>query len=152
MKKKSKTKNKLSIGKIIKYSIIVIILVIIAIASYLVYKNIFSGVENTRYEGIENYKLTSKEKNNVKEKLNEIENIKNVNIYTNSKIIKIHIILDKDTKFENVKEICNESLEKFSEENLKFYDVEVFVESNDKESSLYPQIGYKHKTNSKFSW
>lgn len=152
MKKKSKTKNKLSIGKIIKYSIIVIILVIIAIASYLVYKNIFAGVENTRYEGIENYKLTSKEKNNVKEKLNEIENIKNVNIYTNSKIIKIHIILDKDTKFENVKEICNESLEKFSEENLKFYDVEVFVESNDKESSLYPQIGYKHKTNSKFSW
>lgn len=138
--------------KIIKYSIISIIIVIFAVMCFLVYKNLFAGTENKRFENIENYKLTTKEKESVKEKLNEIENIEDINIYTNSKIIKIHIVLSEDSDFDDVKDISNESLSGFSEDNLSFYDVEIFIESKNEESSDYPQIGYKHKTNSKFSW
>lgn len=152
MKNKSKKVKKTSIGKIIKYAIISIILIIIIIIGILVYKNIFASVESTRYDGIENYKLTKEEKDSVKEKLNEIENVKDINIYTNSKIIKIHIILEDDADFADAKEISNNSLTGFSKENLSFYDVEIFIESNNEESDKYPQIGYKHKTNSKFSW
>ena len=138
--------------KIIKYSIITIIVIIFVIIGYMVYKNVFAGSESKRFENIENYKLTTEEINSVKDKLNEIENIEDVNIYTNSKIIKIHIVLSEDTDFKKIKDISNDSLSKFSDDNLSFYDIEIFIESKNEDSSDYPQIGYKHKTNSKFSW
>ena len=78
--------------------------------------------------------------------------MKSVDVYIDSKIIKIVVKLESDIDFEKVKEKANESLSGFSEENLTYYDVEFFVQSSNKESETYPQIGYKFKTNTEFSW
>ena len=40
----------------------------------------------------------------------------------------------------------------FSEDNLKFYDIEIFVELLDSKGNKYSKIGYKHKSNSEFTW
>ena len=138
--------------KIVKYIIISIVVLIILIASFIVYKNLFASSESSRYEGIENYKLTNNEINSVKDKIKELENIKDIDIYIDSKIIKIVVKLKEDVNFEELKKKANESISGFDEENLTFYDVQFFVQSENKESEVYPQIGYKFKANKEFSW
>lgn len=136
------------------YKIILVFLIvsIIILLGYLVFKNLFYSEESNRLEGIEEYVVTSDEIEKVKEKLNEIENIDVVDIYTNYKIIKISIELNEDIDFEDIKKISNEALINFKEENLGYYDVEIFVNSKDENSDIYPKIGYKHKTNLEFTW
>ena len=138
--------------KIIKYIIAVVILLIITIFSFVIYKNIFATSNSSRYENIESYKLTNDEINSVKDTIKELEQINNVDIYIDSKIIKIVVKLENDVEFDKVKEKANASLKKFKEKNLEYYDVEFFVQSSNKDSEVYPQIGYKFKTNSEFSW
>jgi len=136
------------------YKIIVtfIIILVIVILSLFIYKNLFKNNQSNRLEEVENYKLTKAEKNSVKEKLNELESVDNIEIDTNYKIIKIFLTLNKNVEFDHLKNICNESIQKISEKNLSYYDVEIFVDCNDSENNLYPKIGYKYKTNSEFVW
>lgn len=138
--------------KYIKYIIIFVVIALISVICTLIYKNLFAGSVSLRYENIENYKLTNNEKNSVKDKINELEGIKDIDIYIDSKIIKIVVKLNEDIDFESVKNKANESLNEFNEENLTYYDVQFFIDSLNKESEIYPQIGYKFKNNSEFSW
>ena len=145
-------KNKKKVKKIIKYSIIALVVILVFVSLFMIYKNVFSKTQTSRYEGIENYKLTKEEKSSVKEVLNTIGNIDNIKIYTTSKIIKIFITLKEDVDFNTVKSVSNQSIEKFSKENLSYYDVEIFVESKNENSEVYPQIGYKYKLGNEFEW
>ena len=129
---------------------ILVALVIITLMA-LIIKNVFGSSDSSRVKNADNYKLTNNEKNSVKDKLEEIENVESVKIYTNVKIIKIIIVLSEDTPFDTVKSVCNEALSNFSEKNLEYYDVEVYVKCN-AESETYPKIGYKHKSKEKFKW
>jgi len=138
--------------KYIKYIVLLVIIIVIFILSLFIYKNLFEDSENSRYKDIGNYKLTNDEKNSVTNKINELENIKNVKIYKDSRIIKIIVKLEEDIDFENLKIKANEVITSFSEKNLSYYDLQFFVESSNEESEVYPQIGYKFKANSEFAW
>ena len=153
-KKKSKKKS----GVIIIVSVIVLALAVISLFSYIVYVNLFAGVESKRYEGLSEHVLTTDEIDSVKEVFSDLEQLDKVNVYiesnknAKSKIIKIRIELKEDVDFDNMKELCNSSIEKISEDNLGFYDLEVFISSENEESEVYPQIGYKHVSKTTFSW
>lgn len=149
-----KKKSNLKLEKIItpKRAIILGVVILFIVLLILIYKNLFSSSNSNRYKGIENYKLTSAEKDFVKEKLNELGKVKSVEIYVKSKIIRIFVNLNEDVDFDMVKNVSNDLLEGFSEENLSYYDVEIFYESDNEESNVYPQIGYKHKSKTEFSW
>lgn len=135
-----------------KKSIIIIIILVILVLIALVGKNLFASVDNSRLSGNSKYKLSNNEKNSIIDKLEEIENVKSVNVYKNIKIIKIIINLSEDTDFEKVKQTCNESLKLFSDKNLSYFDIEVYINSDNKESEVYPKIGYKHKLKEEFAW
>ena len=135
-----------------KIILIAIVVIVIFVLSLLVYKNLFSSSNSSRYDGIENYELTADEINSAKDKLNELGSIEDIDIHINSKIIKIVVKLNEDIDFETFKSKANETISSFSEDNLSYYDVEIFVDSSNEESEIYPQIGYKFKTNSEFSW
>lgn len=138
--------------KIVKIIIIFVIVLVIAILSFMIYRNLFKDTSSDRFKDIDNYKLTNDEINSVKGKINELENIDDIDVYANSKIIRIFIKLTDDIDFEQIKTVSNSLLEDFSEKNLSYYDVEIFVESKNEESEVYPKIGYKHKTNKEFVW
>ncbi len=135
-----------------KNIIIIVVLLIIVILSVLIYKNLFSNSNNNRFSQDSNYKVSNDEIKSAKDKLNELGNIDSIDIYTNSKIIRIFVKLSDDVEFERLKNISNETLNSFTEDNLSYYDVEIFVESSNDNSEIYPKIGYKHKSNSEFSW
>ena len=138
--------------KSIKYIIIAIVLLSIIVFSFIIYKNIFAQSNSSRYEDIENYKLTKNEINSIKKEINVLDQIKAIDVYVDSKIIKIVVKLNDDIDPNKVKEIANKSLTGIDKENLTYYDVEFFVESLNEKSEIYPQIGYKFKTSSEFSW
>lgn len=143
---------KLKNAKLIKYIIIAVVLIIVLVAGVMIYKNLFASSNSSRYAGIENYKLTNDEINSVKDKINELENVDKVDVYINSKIIKVFLKLKDDIEFDKVKNKANEVISSFKEENLKYYDIEFFVDSLKEDSEVYPRIGYKYKTNSEFVW
>lgn len=138
--------------KYYKWIILAVVLITVSVLLALIYKNLFNNETSDRLEGADNHKITKKEINLVKETLNEIEVIESIDISTNHKIIKIFIELKEDVDLEEIDEITTESLNGFSEENIKFYDVEVFVECLNEDSEIYPKIGYKHKSDSEFTW
>ncbi len=147
-KKSSKTKN----NKYVKYIVIGVVALAIIVLGVLIYKNLFSGSNSNRLEGIENYKLTKNEINDVKDELKKIESVDSVDVYTNVKIIKILVNLKDDVEFDIIKDVSNKSIEKISEKNREFYDIEIYVKSNNEKSEVYPKIGYKYKTSSEFVW
>ena len=145
--------KKISVKTIAILVVILMALAAICIFGYIVYKNIFAGVKSRRLDGVDKHPLTKEEIKNVSAVYEEMEALDSVTIELNknSKIIKIKVVLKEDVNFETVKNVCNKSVEKFSEDNLSFYDLEVFITSK-KESEVYPQIGYKHRSNTTFSW
>jgi len=141
--------------KIIKhYKLIIAILVVIVmlILSFLIYVKIFKESDSNRLEKIDEYKLTKEEISKVKETFDELEQIKKIKVYTNYKIIKIYVTLENEVNLEKIDELSKKSLDNFKEENLEYYDIEIFVDCLNEESKIYPKIGYKHKTNSEFTW
>jgi len=147
-KKSNKLKN------ITRVIIIVVILTILSL-TFLVFKTFFGSSSSRRLDGIENHELTSNEKNSIKDKISELGSVESVDVYVlknKTKILRIYVKLSEDIDFKELEEKSNEAITLFSKDNLNFYDVEIFVESANKESEIYPQIGYKHKTNEKFSW
>ena len=154
MKKKKKNTN----SSAVIITVVVLALAVVSLFGYIVYKNIFASVESRRYEGIEEHKVTAEEINGIKEVFEGVEEISKIEVYTESnknsksRIIKTRITLTKDVSFEGMKTLCNSMVEKVSEENLAYYDLEVFISSNDETSEVYPQIGYKHRSNTVFSW
>ena len=132
--------------------VIGVVALAIIVLGVLIYKNLFSGSNSNRLEGIENYKLTKNEINDVKDELKKIESVDSVDVYANVKIIKILVNLKDDVEFDTIKDVSNKSIEKISEKNREFYDIEIYVKSNNEKSEVYPKIGYKYKTSSEFVW
>lgn len=145
--------KKISVKTIAILVVILMALAAICIFGYIVYKNIFAGVKSRRLDGVDSHPLTKEEIKDASAVYEEIEALDSVTIELNknSKIIKIKVVLKENVDFETMKNVCNKSVEKFSEENLSFYDLEVFITSK-QESEVYPQIGYKHRSNTTFSW
>lgn len=140
--------------KNIKLIIIVAVAIVICIFLFLIYRNLFASNNQLRNKDIGDYKISNNEINSVKNKIKELDEVKSVDVHSNnnSKIIKIIVILSTDVDFKEIQAIANESLTNFSEENLSYYDLEFYVDTENEESETYPQIGYKFKTNSEFSW
>ena len=127
---------------------------VIFIFILLIYNNIFAGNKAARNSDYSKYKLTNNEINSAKEKINELENVKSIDIHTNnnSKIVKIVVVLSDDVEFKKVKEVAQNVLTKFSEKSISYYDFEFYVDSEKENSEIYPKIGYKFRTNEEFSW
>lgn len=130
---------------------IVGVLILIIVSIILIYKIFFGSSGSDRYEGINSHKLSKSEIADVKGIINELGEIKNIKVYTKSKIIKIIVNLNSDVEFDAVKNTATKVISKINKKNLEFYDVELFVDAK-KDSKVYPRIGYKHKTSENFSW
>ena len=141
-----KNKKKLIISGLIGVIVLVIILLIF------IYLNLFKNDSSSRFKNANKYSLSNNEINSVKQEIKDIENVDKVTVEAKNKIISIHIKLKEDVDFDELSSALNNTLNNFKEKNLKYYDVEVFVESDNKESETYPKIGYKHKTSGEFVW
>lgn len=100
----------------------------------------------------ENYNLENKTIKAIKKKYQEIEEVKDIDVYTKLCTVKIIVNLKSDVDIEIIKTKSKEILELFSEDELKFYDFALYVTSDNKESETYPINVSKHNSREDFAW
>ena len=108
---------------------ILISLIIIAIVSFKFFINGNNKYGN-RLDGIEEVEITSEEKKEIASTIEENDNVNNAIVRIQGKIIYITIEYTEETSIDQAKEIANNSLENFSEDELNFYDVGYFLTSS----------------------
>lgn len=113
------------------------------------------GTYGDRLDGIEDVKLSDSFLNEVKTSLEENDNIESANVRLQGKIVYIEFQTKSGVNTDAVKSISDEVLEKFSEDELKFYDFSFIVkwvnETDDGEKNTAIE-GYKHHNKTVISW
>lgn len=108
------------------------------------------AVYGNRLDGIEDVQITDERKDEVNKYIKEDENVLSSSVSTQGKIVNISIKVEsKDNTIDKMQEKGNLIIEKFSEEEIAFYDFQIFIKNED---ANYNMIGYKNKKNENISW
>ena len=131
------------------FVILVFIIFIISIAVKFIGGNSVSEYGD-RLKGIEKVKI---KKDATDKLIKEMKaNDKVVDATYSLKGRRIDVILTfKDASVDEAKEIGNKVLDYFSDDEKKFYDIEVSLTTKEKNDE-FPLIGYKHKTREAIVW
>ena len=128
------------------------ILFIFIFLSVYLFNSKHGGIYGDRCKDRDEYAISTKEVKKVKDKIREISEVNKVDIYTKLCTVKIIINIEKDVDIEAIKTKSSEILGFFSEDELKYYDFSLYVNSDDEESKTYPINVTKHKSEDNFAW
>ena len=140
--------------KHLKLLVILSVFIILVISAFVAYSLIFvnnSSKYGNRLDGIESVKLTNNMKSKIENNIKTLEITKKIKIELSGKIINIIVVVNDDIDTSKAKEISNKVLELLTDEQKKFYDVQIFVKK-DSDDSKFPIIGYKHHNNENVKW
>ena len=152
-------KNKLKNNKVLLVLALILIICFVLIVVAL-FKYFYSGKNTSKYgdrlEGAESYTLHSSMKSEI-ERLYEKTEVSSVSIKQNGKIVYLTIDLAEVKKIEDAKSIALKSLDKFTDDEKNFYDIQFIItcskeESSSAENNLYPKMGYKNSSSSVVVW
>jgi hypothetical protein len=142
-----KNRNMIILSSVIGITILLIL--------YMFYMLFFRSNGSTMYgnrlEGIKDYPLTT-EFSVMKENLLETEKVIKVTNNLKGKIINIMITVNDDITIDLAKELEVIVIESYTEDQKSFYDIQIYLISNNEEQFGYPSIGYKHHTSEKVVW
>jgi flagellar basal body-associated protein FliL len=137
-----------------KLIIALVFLIVIVLALCIAYESIFSnnsGKYGNRLEGIEKVDVKTKQKNEIKKNIESLEISTSVKVYLTGKIVKAVVVVKDDVDLGKAKESYNKLMEKLSDEQKKYFDVQVFLKKKGKDDN-FPTIGYKHHAKENVSW
>ncbi|MGE5456460.1 MAG: hypothetical protein ACM3O4_05110 [Ignavibacteriales bacterium] len=142
-----------------KYKIIILVVfIIIMILAFLgikelIYPNSSIDLYGNRLDGIEEFPIKADTVSNIKDLITETDKTNSVDYYLTGRIIKFIIDVKKDTDLVDAKSMTDSIVEKLSDKQQSFYDIEVFITSKEsKDSEVYPIIGSKHRDSLTFVW
>lgn len=81
-----------------------------------------SGKYGDRLDGIEKVELSKKDLTGVEESLKENTEVTDISVRVQGKIVYIHIEVTRETSLNRAKELAVIALDKFEEDEKKFYD------------------------------
>ena len=131
--------------------LLVIFILMFSLIRFLV-PNYDSDGYGNRLKGIENYKIEDKTINELKDKIGQNESVVSVDYLLTGRLIDITLVVKDEVEKDAAKAIAGECLPYFTDEQKKYYDIQILVKSENEESEKYPVIGYKHKTNEALIW
>jgi len=105
-----------------------------------------------RLKGIENVKINNDRMKDMENEISKNENINSVNYDLRGRLVNITISVKENVSLDEAKGYADKTLEYFEEDEKKYYDVQIFLTSDKKDSEEFPMIGYKHKTSSNLVW
>ena len=136
-----------------KKLLVVIVVFLVGLICAVQLKNILfpsgGAIYGNRLQGIEDVAIDENLNKQIKEKLSE--SVSKVNVRLSGRIVNINMVVNGDVSVSTAKDYAKKSLEVFSEKQLEFYDIQVFI-SKDVESKEFPIIGYKHQNKDGFTW
>lgn len=147
--------------KVIVTILLLIVFGVFVFAAYKLYEYLTPDTKDSVYgnrcELTEGVEISKERKDMIKETVESYEGMKLSNVDIKCNLIDIIVKVDDEITLDTVKEMSDKLLTVFAEEELKYYDLELWVDSNAKESEVYPVIGTRHKTGNgdatkKFVW
>lgn len=137
------------------FTIILSLAVILIIILLIIFISLIRGNSSNKYgnrlDGIEEVKIGKKVYDEVKEEIMATEVVEDVSIRLQGKIVYTTIILKSDTSVDRAKEIASNTLDNYSEEELKYYDFSYFLKWN-KEEGMTVITGNKHNNMVGITW
>ena len=132
---------------------ILIFLVVVGIIAKDMFFSNGGDVYGNRLDGIENYKVSDEIKTKVIEELEKNEKVNTASIRIQGKIIYVNIDYTKEVSLDNAKEIATKSLQNFTDDIKKFYDIQyLLTQKEDEESEVFTTMGSKNVTATTIVW
>lgn len=154
MKKKSTERRR---NKKMERTIVLVVTICFFVLVFVFYKLVLSQTSDTkaiygeRLDGIEEVKISKTKKEDIENSIKEVGNNKSVKVTIQGKIINVMITINDDVTRDSAKGLADKVLEKLSEDEKRFYDIQVFIKK-DVEDVQLPIIGYHHPKKNGFSW
>ncbi|MFA5602658.1 MAG: hypothetical protein WDA21_02855 [Bacilli bacterium] len=147
MKFIKKQKSKILIGILL---LIIGISVIFLIKAFVYPSN--GPIYGNRLNGIDDVEIKDNRITEIESSILHNDKVKEVEVLLQGKLINIFIDVD-NIDADEAKKILNDTLDDFSAGEKDFYDFQYFITNNsDKDSEIYPIIGYKSKLSDIISW
>ncbi len=136
---------------------LLIIIACIGVSIGLLLKYFYFGNGGSKYgdrlDGIEAVLIADDKKNEVANSLKEEKNVKDATVTVTGKIIYIRIAFEAGADLETSKSIAVKSLEQFSEDEKKFYDVNFTLVSDKTDNSDgFTIMGAKNVNGTNLVW
>ena len=137
--------------------IAIFVTIIICILTYFTLKSMFifgngSDKYGNRLDGIEEVLITNEQVQKLTNEMSEIKDIISIKYDLEGRLVYIIIEVSNETAIEVSKGYANKVLSYFDDNQKEYYDFQVMITSDAKESEAYPIIGAKHKTSTGFVW
>ncbi len=138
-----------------KTFIIIVIFLIVMFLLGLLVSSFFIDATNAGYgnrlDGIKEVEISKTELEGISSKLEEDDKVQTADTRISGKTINIVMTLEDSVSVKNAKTLATLVKEQLSEEEMEFYDVQLFVDKSTAEEA-FPIIGYKSHTNADFTW
>lgn len=116
----------------------------------------FSGSNNkygTRLDRINEVPLSDSYLGDIESDISDKSIVSKVSSNIQGKLVNFIITVKDGTSIDDAKKLSSVVKDGFTDDELNFYDLQVFVAvSSNKDDTKYPIIGYKHKNNDNFVW
>ena len=110
-----------------------------------------SNKYGNRLDGIEEVKISNDTYDEVKTEITDTELAEEINIRLQGKIVYTTIVLKSETSSDDAKELASNTLDNYTEDELKFYDFSFFLKWEGEESDTVI-TGNKHKDLDEITW
>ncbi len=133
---------------------IILLIALVAIVIGLI--SMFYSDEGDKYgnrlNGIDKYPISENIKDDIKALYES--GVESVNVDVKGKIIYVIIDVSNGVSKEDARGFAIKALEKFSDEEKKFYDIQFMItcKTASEETTMYPMMGAKHSENSQIIW
>lgn len=144
--------KKHKVGLIVTGVILVLLILMFFGIKNAFFSNMGKSVYGNRLDGIENYPIDDSIINDIETTLKDTGMVNNFKYILEGRLINFIIEVNADVDLTTSRGFADKIAEKFSDDIKSFYDIQVYLTCTDKESELYPSIGYKHKTSVGFKW
>lgn len=149
----SKIKNWIKKNK--GFTVIIVLALVLIIILGVIFIRLLGGNSSNKYgnrlDGIEEVKITKKVYDGVEEEVMATEAASKVTTRLQGKIVYTTIVLKSDTGVDKAKEIASNTLDNYSEQQLKYYDFSFFLKW-EKEDGIVVITGNKHNNMDSITW
>ena len=142
----SKHKKGCIIGLIAVVAIVIIFFII-----FFIVPSFGNNNYGHRLDGIESHKISNSVVNDIKDNVESQEGVTKVTYHREGRILNFTINVEGSVAPDKAKEYANLVIDGISKKNLKYYDVQIYLDSDDNTKD-YPTAGYKHKSSDSISW
>lgn len=143
--KKNKKKVLIIVG-------IVIILVLLIVCISALMPNTSRSVWGNRLDGIEEHEIKNESIDKIRSSVTGTGNASSVEYRLSGKTMNFTIKVNNDITKDKAKELTSYITSNIDNDDLTYYDIQVFFIKDDESDELFPFIGYKHKTATEFSY